>query len=63
MVLVKNGANWCLLTTLHFVHNEFISLNQSFMQKIPGLAENMYALFCTLIAQQLCTKSSSYTRV
>ena len=63
-ILVKNGANCCLLTALHFFHNEFInSLNQSFMQKIPGWAENMYSLFCMLIAQQLCKKSSSYTGV
>ena len=30
----ESRPKWRLLTTLHFVHNKFISLNQSFMQKI-----------------------------
>lgn len=50
-------------TKMCFVHSEYITLNQSFMQKIPGWAENIYSLFCTLIAQQPCKKSSSYTQV
>ena len=48
VVFSEYGANWRLLTTLHFIQNE---LNQSFMPK----------MFCTLIAQHLCKKSSSYT--
>ena len=31
---MKSRAQWRLLTAVHFVDNEFISLNQSFMQKI-----------------------------
>ena len=30
----ESRPKWRLLTTLHFVHNKFIFLNQSFMQKI-----------------------------
>ena len=30
----ESRPKWRLLTTLRFVHNKFISLNQSFMQKI-----------------------------
>ena len=44
--------------TEHFVHNEFISLNQSFMQKIPGWAARKYVLVvlhidCTATVQKI----------
>ena len=32
--LVKSRGKWRLLSTLHFVDNEFISSHQSFMQKL-----------------------------
>ena len=45
---MKNGANWCLLTTLHFVHNEFISLNhEALCRKSQG-------------RQKICTRCSAH---
>ena len=43
---MKSRAQWRLLTAVHFVDNEFISLNQSFMQKIQNIG-------CTATVQKI----------